>query len=134
MTRSFTSPWLTALLLATTAAFAPLAAHADAPDDPPEKILQNVLETHRRGAYKDFVALLETNDEGQVGITPEMFERMSNRLAPRLQGGWKSQYLGKLRQQGAVVHVWKVELTDGKDDLLVRMSLKDRKIATILLQ
>jgi hypothetical protein len=32
------------------------------------------------------------------------------------------------------VFLWKLEFTDGKDDLLVRMSLKDKKIATILFQ
>jgi hypothetical protein len=132
--RSFASSWLTALVVATTlAGLTASAAHAAAVDDVPEKVLQSVLDAHKSGAYKDFAALLEPKDDGRVGVTPEMFERMSTRLAPRLQAGYRAQFLGKLRQQGTL-YLWKLEFTDGKDDLLVRMSMKDGKISVILFQ
>jgi hypothetical protein len=120
------------LALAAALVCVGFAARADITEEPPEKAMRNVLESHKSKSYGDF--LVDADDGIKAGITPQMFEGMSNQLAPRLKAGYKTVFVCKLRKQGRAVYLWKVEFTDGKDDVLLRIAIKDKKITTVLFQ
>jgi hypothetical protein len=120
------------LALGVALVFTGFVTHADVTDDPPEKAMRNVLESHKNGSYEDF--LVDTDDRIRTGITPQMFEGMSNQLAPRLKAGYKATFVCKLRKEGRAVYLWKVEFTDGKDDMLLRIGIKDKKVAGVAIQ
>jgi hypothetical protein len=62
-------------------------------------------------------------------ITRQAFAQVSAQLYPRLQKGYKLQYLGSLRQQGVEVLLWKITCNDGGDDLLARLVIQEGKVA-----
>jgi hypothetical protein len=100
--------------------------------DPPEPLMKKMLEAIKTRSYEDF--LLDCDDKMRAALSKQMFEGVSNQLAPRLRQGYKTAYLGKIRQQGFVTYLWKLELADGKDEILARMSMKDGKVGGFLLQ
>jgi hypothetical protein len=105
----------------------PLRASAEITEDPPEAALKKMLE-----AVKVF--LTDADDAVRAGITKQMFEGVSGLLTPRLKQGYKTSYLNKLRQHGHTVYLWKLEFSDGKDEALVKLSVKDGKVSGILIQ
>jgi hypothetical protein len=107
-------------------------ARAEITEDPPEKAMRNVLESHKSKSYEDF--LVDADDGIKAGITRQMFEGMSNQLAPRLKAGYKTMFVCRLRKLGRAVYLWKVEFTDGKDDVLLRIDIKDKKMTAVLFQ
>jgi hypothetical protein len=107
-------------------------AWAEVTQDPPDKAMTMMIEAIKAKSYADFV--IETDDKFRAAVTPQMFEGVSNQIAPRLQAGYKSKFLSKLRQQGSSVFLWKVEFTDGKDDMLVNMAVKNKKVVGFLVQ
>ncbi len=62
-------------------------------------------------------------------ITRETFTQVTTQLSPRLKKGYKSQYLGSLKQQGVEVFLWKIIFQDGGDDMLVRLVIQENKVA-----
>ena len=116
-----------ATLLAAGSGFAFAAGQLE-----PEAIMKKMMEATKNGAYEDF--LVDCDDQMKAALTKQMFEGVSGVLGPRLRQGWKHVYLGKLRQQGHTVHLWRLEFADGKDDHLVKLSLKDGKVSGIIAQ
>ena len=119
-------------LIGLGATLAPPLAQAQVTQDPPEKIMTMMMEATKNKSYPDFIA--EVDDTFRAALTPQMFDGVAATLGPRLKAGYKTKYLGKLRQQGSAVYLWKLEFTDGKDEALVKMAVKDKKIAGFLLQ
>jgi hypothetical protein len=109
----------------------PVEASAALPD-PPQVVMNKMLEAVKSKSYDDF--LHHCDDQMRAKLTKIMFEGVSNMMGPRLRLGYKTPYLGKLRQQGAVVYLWKLELADGKDEVLVKMGIRDDKVAGFWLQ
>ena len=105
---------------------APPLAQAEVTQDPPEKVMTMMIEAAKTKSYQDFI--VEVDDGFRAALTPQMFEGVANQLSPRLRLGYKTKYLTKLRQQGNVVYLWKLEFTDGKDEALIKMAVKDKKI------
>ena len=62
-------------------------------------------------------------------ITKETFAQVTTQLSPRLKKGYKPQYLGSLKQQGAEVFLWKITFQDGGDDMLARLVIQEGKVA-----
>ncbi|HEY0712713.1 MAG TPA: hypothetical protein VGF45_08570 [Polyangia bacterium] len=120
------------LVVGLLVALGPSLAWAEVTQDPPEKVMSMMVEAIKAKSYPDFV--IETDDKFKAAVTLQMFDGVSNQVAPRLQAGYKTKFLAKLRQQGASVYVWKLEFTDGKDDMLVKMAIKDKKVAGFLVQ
>lgn len=102
------------------------------PDDAPEATVQNVIKAVQDRSYEAFVR--DADDKVKAALTKPMFDGVAGQLSPRLNKGFKRTYLTKLRKEGHVVHLWKLTFDDGKDDALVRMAMKDGKVAGIFFQ
>jgi hypothetical protein len=61
-------------------------------------------------------------------ITRETFTQVAAQLSPRLEKGYKLQYLGSLKQQGVEVFLWKITYQDGGDDMLARLVIQKDKV------
>jgi hypothetical protein len=121
-----------ALLVGAVGALAPAAARAEVKGDPPEAAMKNMLEATKNRSFDAFMA--DADDGFRVGVTRQMFEGVAGQVGPRLRQGYKTVYLGKLRQAEGATYLWRVEFRDGKDELLMRMAIKDGKVAGALLQ
>lgn len=116
------------LTLVLAASFAiGTVAHAEVSGDPPEATLKKMIEAAKTKSYDEFMA--ETDETLRAALTKQQFDAVCNLYVPRLKSGYKTTYLGKLRQRGHVVFLWKLELADGKDDNLVKMAVKDGKVS-----
>jgi hypothetical protein len=132
-----TTSRLARLLLALGAAclLAAWSAPARADNAPAdaEAIMKRIVEAVKARSYDDF--LVDADDRVKQGITKQMFEGVAGQLAGRLTKGYKTSYLGGLRQKGYATHLWKMEIADGKnDDVLVKISVKDGKVAGVFFQ
>jgi hypothetical protein len=105
-----------------------LASHfgwAQAPQ-PIETIMKSMLAAALANSLPDFVAAGDV--AFQAGMTKPMLDSLSRQLGPRLKEGYTATFLSKLNQQGYTVYLWKLELKDGKDDVLVTMAVRDGKV------
>ncbi len=82
--------------------------------------------------YDSFVA--DGNAAFKAGLTKQMLEGVCAQLSPRMKKGYDSTYLGRLKQQGCQVYLWKLVFKDGGDDTLAKLVLKDGKVAGFWLQ
>jgi hypothetical protein len=117
----------------------PSAAQAQTPagnsgwSDPPDGLMKKMMEALKTKSYDDF--MIECDDNMRAALTKQMFDGVSNMMAPNLQSGHKITYLGKLRQKGHLTYLWKLEPPGGgKDETLIRMTTKDRKVTGFWLQ
>lgn len=114
----------------TLFAIAPLFAA-----EPPAKaaqLLQTLLAATQRGDYGRFIA--PANATFRAAITKDKFMAVSEQLAPKLKQGYETRYLGKLDQQGYDVYLWKLQFSDGGDDHLVKLSVKNGKVGGFWIQ
>ena len=105
-----------------------LASHfgwAQAPQ-PVETIMKSMLAATLANSVPDFVAAGDA--AFQAGMTKPMLDSLSRQLGPRLKEGYRATFLSTLNQQGYTVYLWKLELKDGKDDILVTMAVRDGKV------
>jgi hypothetical protein len=127
---------LFAILALSAGAFAALPARAvlaDVTQDPPEKVMSMMMEATKNRSYADF--MVEGNDVLRAELTPQMFEGVCGQISGRMQKGYKTKYLTKLRKEDNVVtYLWKMEFADGKDEALILLSIKNKKVAGIFLQ
>jgi hypothetical protein len=108
-------------------------ARADVTQDPPEKVMNMMIEATKNRSFADFMA--EANDGMRADLTVQNFEGVCGQVSPRLQKGYKTKYLTKLRKEDQmVVYLWKLEYADGKDDGLISLTVKNKKVAGIFLQ
>jgi hypothetical protein len=108
-------------------------AHAEVTQDPPDKVMTMMIEATKNRSFADFMA--EANDEMRTELTPQMFEGVCGQISARLQKGYKTKFLTKVRKEDQmVVYLWKLEYADAKDEGLILMTVKNKKVAGILLQ
>jgi hypothetical protein len=69
-----------------------------------------------------------------AAITPEQFDSVAAQVGSRLSNGYRAEYLGKIRQQGQEISVWKIAFDDGGDDMLATLSVTDGKVSGFFLQ
>jgi hypothetical protein len=65
----------------------------------------------------------------QNGMTQQILDSIRQSLAPRLKQGYTSTFLAKLKQQGFLVYLWKLEFKDNNDDVLMTVGFKDGKVS-----
>ena len=100
-------------------------AWAQAPQ-PIETIMKSMLAATQANSLPEFVA---SGDAAfQAGMTKPMLDSVNRQLGPRLRQGYTASFLSTLKQQGYTVYLWKLEFKDGKDDVLVTMSVRDGKV------
>jgi hypothetical protein len=94
--------------------------------------LDKLLKAVQANDYDTFVA--DGTDQFKAALTKPMLQGVSGQLAPRMKKGCDCSYLGELKQQGCQVFLWKLTFKDGGDDTLVKLVLKDGKVAGFWLQ
>ena len=101
---------------------------------PPQSVidcLQIILDATASGNYELFTAV---GDSGyKAGITKQMFEGVSEQLAPRMGKGYSITYFGHLKQVDYQIYLWKLSFEDGGDEFVARMTMNGDKVAVILL-
>ena len=96
-------------------------------DPTAQRCFNTLLAATAAGDYDQFVSV--ANDRFRRGITPSMFDSISQSLGPRMQhGGCTPTYLGQFRQNGTQVSLWRLAFTDGGDDRLARMSMSQDRV------
>jgi hypothetical protein len=106
------------------------AASAEPPGHP--GLLKKMLAAIESNDYDTFVA--GGDPAFKAALTKSLFEEGTTKILPRLGAGYTLNYLGALNQGGFTVHLWKLSFKDGKDDLLVKMAMKDGKIGGFAFQ
>src|SRR3954471_18021469 len=87
-------------------------ARADVTQDPPEKGLTMMIEATKNRSFADFMA--EADDHMRTELTVQNFEGVCGQLSARLQKGYKTKFLTKLRKEDQMmVYLWKLEYADG---------------------
>ena len=83
-------------------------------------------------AADDFAQFVSVGDERFGGLQPEVFDRVSRGLAPRIHKGVTPTFLGELRQNSYTASLWRLRFDDGGDDLLFRMAMAGDKVVGAL--
>ena len=108
-------------------------AQSGAGSDPPEGLMKKMMEAVKNNSYDDF--MIECDEKMRAALTKQMFEGVASLMSTSLQLGHKITYLGKVRRaKGMVTYLWKLEPPTLKEDTLISMTLKDKKVAGFLLQ
>jgi RNA polymerase sigma-70 factor (ECF subfamily) len=92
----------------------------------PESLLRLMLTAIANNSYDDFVSV--GDDQFKAVLHLDTMEETVNDLGPHLAGGYQAISLATLQQDDQVLHLWKLELGDGSDDVLIKMSLKDGQV------
>jgi len=118
--------------LAIACLLAPLSARAaDAPAKAQEAMLTMVtaiIESNRA----DFVT--NATSELQESLTEADFAAVVEQIAPVLKQGFKTRYLGQMKQQGFDVYIWVVSIRGEEDEMLATLSMKDGKVGGFYLE
>src|SRR5262245_34509700 len=116
-----------AALVAASALLANAApAQAAEPPAAVQKTFDKLLAAVKANDRDAFLA--DATEALKKATTPQVMQGL-NKLGTRLGKGYKATYLCELKQQGYQVHLWKVTFTDGGDDAVIRVPLKDGKVA-----
>jgi len=94
--------------------------------------LDILLTAVQNGDYNAFIA--NGTAMFKESITQQIFKVVSVQMNWRLEQGYEAIYLDTLNQQGCLVYVWKLVFTDGGDDVLAKLVIKDDKVAGFWLQ
>src|SRR5204863_8991408 len=109
----------------------PAIAQAPSPSAT-QAIVETMLDAVKTGSYDAFLASASAQMKAALGKTE--FDGVSAQLAPRLSAGYKAIPLGELKQRGHRVQLWKLVFTDGGDEALVRMAMKDGVVGGFWIQ
>jgi len=101
-------------------------------DDPPEGQMKKLMTAIKSNAYEDFT--IECNETMRAALSKQQFEGLSSMMGPMLQPGHKTTYLGKLRRKGMMTYLWKLDPGGGKDEAVINMTIKDKKVAGFFVQ
>ena len=114
------------LLLAAT-----LPGQAQAPALP-ETMMTKLMKAVEENDYAAFVE--DGIPEFKAGVTPQILEGVSLQIADRMKEGYTCTYLAELKQREFKVYLWKVTFTDGGDDALVKLVVRDDLVAGFWIQ
>jgi aldehyde:ferredoxin oxidoreductase len=93
--------------------------------------LQTILNAIASGDYDLFTTV--GTSSYKAGITRQMFEGVSEQLAPRMAQGYSTTYFGALKQLHYQVYLWKLSFADDGDEFVTRMTMDGDKVAGILI-
>ncbi len=97
------------------------------PDEPVTLIMSNILKAIKANDYNNFVA--DGNDKFRAKVTKQKVESLSNKFSVKMKNGYSTSYLDQLYQQGCKVYLWKLVYVTAGDDTLVKLVLRDGKVA-----
>jgi hypothetical protein len=118
-----------ALLLAPSGTTLAQAPKADASVQKTLETLMNAIINKDRDAF-----VADATDAVKKETTKEVIEAFEKHVGTRLKNGYEATYLCQLKQAGHQIHLWKVAFKDGSDEVVVRLALKDGKVASLHLQ
>jgi hypothetical protein len=101
-----------------------------APNDITKSCFDTLLTATATDNFEQFISA--GSEKFKSDLKPEVFHRVSRSLAPRMQAGFASAFLGELRQNSSTVSLWRLRFDDKGDDLLFRMSITDGKVTGAL--
>jgi hypothetical protein len=99
---------------------------------PPAAVAEAMLGALVKGDYQTFVGA--GTPELRQKLTLALFDKVTGDYAPRLKAGYELASLGCLRQAGCEVWLWRLRFTDGGDDVLMRLVMKNGHVAGLWLQ
>jgi hypothetical protein len=123
------------LALVSAAALCLCLAHAGpaqaAQSAPPEaeKALTVLIEAVKNESYEAFTAQADANVKKQ--LSRQQFEGLCGLYTKPLKKGYVLEYFGQLRQRGMAVYVWKVTTPGSQEDVLVKLAIKEGKVAGV---
>ena len=123
MNRTYSIVVIFGLSLFAAAGFANAAKNGSAVDTMVIKLLQAI----ENNDLNSFVA--DGDDQFKAAITKQMVNGVNGMIAPRIKKGYEIIPLGTLNQQGCKVYLKKLVFKDGGDDILIRLALRDGKVA-----
>lgn len=111
-----------------------ISAPVQAADPPPavQKIFDKIINAIKANDRDAFVA--DGTDAVKENTTKELMENLSKQLGSRLKKGYQATYLCQLKQAEHEVYLWKTTYKDEGDDVVIRISMKDGKVAGFFLQ
>jgi hypothetical protein len=95
-------------------------------DDITKSCFDTLLAATAADDFEKFVSV--GDDRFKSGLKPEVFHRVSQGLAARLQKGVTPTFLGELREHSYTVSLWRLRFDDGGDDQLFRMAMAGDKV------
>ena len=85
-------------------------------------------------ADQDYAAFqAQGNPAFQKAIGKGMFDQVCAQVSANLKAGFKASYLASLRQRGYTVYMWKIEMNDGGNDILAKLTLEGGKASGFFL-
>jgi len=98
----------------------------------PTKTLNNLFTAIEANNYDQFISEADTLFKDK--FTKQMLSGLNELFSPKIKKGYDTEYLGALRQQGCNVYLWKLVFKGHSDNILVRLVIKDNKVAGFFLQ
>jgi len=124
------------MLLIVVAVLIQLLAHAspaaaDAPPAAAETLMRMItaIIENDRGAF-----VSAATDDLRSGLSAEDFSAIVTQIAPVLSKGFRTRYLGSMKQHGFTVHLWVVTIRGEEDEMLATLSMKDGKVGGFYLE
>ena len=119
-----------------------LAEQLSAPAVParPLSLCKTLLQAAIDGDYKGFRSecFREGDTEMKLALaragSREAFQRASETIAPLCREGYELRFLTNMQQQGSDVYLWKLIPAVGRDQFLVRLTMKNGKISGFFFQ
>lgn len=106
----------------------------------PLSLCQTFLKATIAGNFTAFKNECLKEGDGQMKLfsaqpgTREMFRRAAETISPVCRQGYELEYLTSMEQQGSEVFLWKLVPRAGQTQFLVRLTLKDGKVAGFFFQ
>lgn len=91
-----------------------------------KKIYATLLLAIQHANYNEFVADADSNFK--VMLPANAFLNMCQAISPRLLNGYQNTYLSSFNKQGSKLYIWKMTFTDGGDDFVVSLSIRNGKV------
>ncbi len=105
-----------------------------------DAMCRTLLDASVAGDFAVFKRVCEEKGDANMRMvasdpsTEETFRRASAVIAPPCKGGYELVPLGSLLQRGHTVHLWRLKPSSGDDEFLVRLTLKNKRLAGFFFQ
>jgi hypothetical protein len=97
--------------------------------DPADAPMKALLDALKAGAYDLWRDTAPNLPGGQAA-----FERLRARVGARLLKGYKTTALGTLRKPDGDLHLWKLEAAGAREDLEIRLLMKDGQVQSFTIE
>lgn len=118
---------LAALLIAC-----PTFVYADTPEPEAKQAFDRTVDAIAAGNRDALLA--NATDAMKQAVTQSVMEGLTREQGRRLKTEYEAKYLCELAQRGHRVHLWKLTFKDGGDDVVIRLALRDGKLAGLFFQ